>query len=261
MHRFEDGGAITDVGARRHTEAADQTGTQIRQDVAEQVGGDHDVEALRVHHQVHAGGIDDHLFALDVRVAVGHLTGHFQEQTGGGLEDVGLVDDGDLSAPFLTGQLEGELDDALGPFAGDDAHRLRTLVVIAALLTGTRVHPFSVFTHRDDVDVVVTAAGALEGEHGTHVGVEVELLAQGDVDGGETATDRGGERPFQGDLVLLNQVECGLGQQLAVFLQRHQTGVRVFVFEVTTGVGQDLDGGFDDAGADAVARDDGNFSF
>ena len=31
-------------------EAAYQTGAQIRQDVAEQVGGDHDVEALRVHH-------------------------------------------------------------------------------------------------------------------------------------------------------------------------------------------------------------------
>ena len=44
-----------------------QTGAQIREDVAEQVGGDHDIEPLRVHHQVHAGGVDDHLLVLDVR--------------------------------------------------------------------------------------------------------------------------------------------------------------------------------------------------
>ena len=46
-----------------------------------------------------------------------------------------------------------------------------------------------------------------------------------------------------------------------MFFQGYQTGVCVFVVEVTTRVGQDLDGGFDDAGADAVARDDGNLSF
>ena len=39
-----------------------------------------------------------------------------------------------------------------------------------------------------------------------------------------------------------------------MFFQGYQTGVCVFVVEVTTRVGQDLDGGLDDAGADAVAR-------
>ena len=242
MHRFEDGGAIADVGAGRHTKAANQTGAKIREDVAEQVGGDHDIETLRVHHQIHACGIDDHLFALDIRVVAGDFTCHFEEQAGGRFEDVRLVDDGDLLAPFLTGQLEGKLDDALGPFAGDDAHRLGTLVVIAALLTCTRVHPFGVFTHRDDVDVVVTASGALEGDDRTHVGVEVELLAQGDVDGGKTAADRRGQWPFQAHLVLLNQIQGSLGQQLAMLLEGNQTRIRVFVLKVTARMGQDLNG-------------------
>ncbi len=114
------------------------------------------------------------------------------------------MDDGDLLAPLLTGQLEGKLDDALGPLAGDDAHRLGALVVIAALLASTRVHPFGILAHCDDVDVLVTALGAFEGDDRTHVGVEVEFLAQGDVDGGKTAANRSGERPFQGDLVLLD---------------------------------------------------------
>ena len=38
------------------------------------------IEALRVHHQVHAGGVDDHLLVLDVRVAGRDLTGHFRNR-------------------------------------------------------------------------------------------------------------------------------------------------------------------------------------
>ena len=134
VYRFEDGGP-SPMLAPGAMPSPHQTGTEIRENVAEQVGGDHHIEAFRVHHQVHAGGVDDHLLVLDVRVAGRDLTGHFQEQAGGGLEDVGLVDDGDLLASFLARQLEGEGDDALGP------SRVMMLIASALWLSSLRFWP------------------------------------------------------------------------------------------------------------------------
>ena len=49
-------------------EAADQAGAQIRHDVAVQVRQQQHVELLRVHHEVHARGVDDPLVVRDVRI-------------------------------------------------------------------------------------------------------------------------------------------------------------------------------------------------
>ena len=49
-------------------EPADQAGAQIRHDVAVEVRQHQHVELLRVHHQLHAGGVDDPLVVGDVGV-------------------------------------------------------------------------------------------------------------------------------------------------------------------------------------------------
>src|SRR3970282_2719839 len=82
------------------------------------VGGDDDVELFRPHHQLHAGVVNDHLVALDVRVLLCDFARDLEEKTGGRLEDVGLVHDGDLLAAGLAGHVEGVADDALGAAAG-----------------------------------------------------------------------------------------------------------------------------------------------
>ena len=46
-----------------------------------------------------------------------------------------------------------------------------------------------------------------------------------------------------------------------MFFEGGQARIGVVVFEVTAGVVQDLDSRFDDAGANAVAGDHGNFCF
>ena len=56
------------VGGADDAETADQPGAQIRDDVAVQVGHHQHVELRRVHHQVHARGVDDLLVVLDVGV-------------------------------------------------------------------------------------------------------------------------------------------------------------------------------------------------
>ena len=61
-----------------------------------------------------------------------------------------------------------------------------------------------VFAHDDQVDAGPFGFEAGEILDGAEVGEEVELLAQGDVDALEAASDGRGDRPLEGDLVALN---------------------------------------------------------
>jgi len=112
VHGLENRGIGTDIGARRKPQPTDQPGTQVGQNVAEQIGGHDHVELLRRHDQLHAAGIDDDLGEFDVWVFLGDFTGHLQEQPGGRLEDIGLVDCGDLLPPQPARQLERITHDA-----------------------------------------------------------------------------------------------------------------------------------------------------
>ncbi len=55
-----------DVRAWHDAEPADQPGAQVGDDVAVQVREQQDVELLGVHHEVHAGRVDDPLVVADV---------------------------------------------------------------------------------------------------------------------------------------------------------------------------------------------------
>ena len=55
-----------EVGRPDDAEAADQPGAQIRDDVAVEIRQHQHVELLRVHHQLHARGVDDPLVVGDV---------------------------------------------------------------------------------------------------------------------------------------------------------------------------------------------------
>ena len=92
----------------RHAEAADQTGAQVREDVAVEVLQTQHVELVRVHHELHAGGIDDGVVGLDLGVVLGDLAEAVEEEPVGELHDVGLVDRGDLLAAPFARVLEGE---------------------------------------------------------------------------------------------------------------------------------------------------------
>ena len=75
MDRFEDGRAVADVGAGREAEAADQAAGEVGENVAEQVFHHHHVERVRIHHQLHAGGVDDAVVGLDRRIALRRRAG------------------------------------------------------------------------------------------------------------------------------------------------------------------------------------------
>ena len=109
MHGFEDRSIRSDIGARRHAKAPHQAGELIGQDVAEQIGGDDDVELPGIHHELHRAGVDDAIVHLDpALVFLRDLVADFEKHAGQRLQDIGLVHDGDLLAPILERIVERE---------------------------------------------------------------------------------------------------------------------------------------------------------
>ena len=201
----EDGGALAEVGAGRDTEAADEAGDEIGQDVAEQVHGDDDVEALGHEHQLHAGGIDDDVIALDVGELLGDLFADLQKQAIRHLEDVGLVDDRDLLATVLARVLEGVADDALRAVAGDDGDRLGGAAAGTDEVLDAGVDVFGVFAHGNDIDLLVARGHAGDALGRPQVDVQIKVLPQRDVDrakAGALGVDSG---PFERDLGLFDR--------------------------------------------------------
>src|SRR5690606_2994359 len=149
VYRLEDRVALTDVGARRYAQATGQTGHEVGEDVAEEVGGHQDVEAARVTDQAHRGRVYDDVVRLDVRVLLpgdGHH--RLEEETGGQRQHVGLVDDGDpaLALPRLLHRHAG---DPLRCPAGHDRVSDRQVPVAPLLLD---VQAFRVLADHEHVD-------------------------------------------------------------------------------------------------------------
>ncbi len=131
------------------------------------------------------------------------------------------------------------------------------------------VHVFRIFAEDDDVH----ALGMLHGRghsgivlHGTDATVEIEDLAQGDVEGADAASDGGGQRAFDGDAKLADGADGVVGKPVVEtgfgflagedFVPGYGTLAVVGFFD---GGIENANGGFPDIAASAVAfneRDD-----
>ncbi|KAG0945135.1 hypothetical protein G6F31_014497 [Rhizopus arrhizus] len=93
------------VRRRRDADGAGAGRAQVRQDVAEEVARDDDVELARVAHQLHRGVVDVHVRQLDVGIFARHLNDDIAPELRG-FQHVGLVHRGDLATALLR-QAEG----------------------------------------------------------------------------------------------------------------------------------------------------------
>ena len=122
---LEDRQLLADVARAAKAQPAHHLRRQVRDDVAEHVGGHQHIIVLRVLQQPHADGIHVGIVHLDLREILVDFLGNIQEHAFGGAHHVGLVDDGHFLAAVLAGKLKRRPDDALGAFAGDDLVRDR----------------------------------------------------------------------------------------------------------------------------------------
>jgi hypothetical protein len=113
--------------------------------------------------------------------------------------------------------------------------------------------------HDHDVDVLVARADARVALAGPDLAIEVEALAEGDVDRAEPSADRGRDRPLQRDPALANRVENVVGKRVAAVLLHHVAAGQLDVpGELDSGRLEHAARGLGQLGTGAVAGDEGD---
>ena len=237
-----DADAAADADRPAEPEASGQLGGLVGEDVAEHVGGDDDVEAVRAADQGGRGRVHDQLLQLDVGELLGDLADLAEEQPVGQLEHVGLVHGGDLAAA-VAGQLECGLGHRGAGLGGDLADR-EGGVLVGHELRGTDEHvavgiePFGVLPDDDEIH-----RPAQHRQVGTRlarsdVGVQPEPGAQltGRVDSplGPWRVVVVGDRAQEHPVDLGHPGHHLLGQRAARMAQRSQADVVGFELQAQT---------------------------
>ena len=276
MCGFEDGRVRADVRAGRHSEAADEAGREVADDVAVEVGQDEDVELLGALDELHRECVDEYLPGLDVRIPGRDLTEDGEEEPVGELHDVRLGHTGDLATPMLPRVLEGVADDPLGRLRADRLHRdsrargdlprLKRVERLdhatgrlrAGFVLDAGVEVLGVLPHDDEIDVLVARAHARVRLARPKACIELELVAKCDVHGAEAGADRRRDRPLQRDAVRLHRLERLLGEGRACLLHHVDARLADVPVEVDTRRLEDASGCVGELWPGPVAGDEGD---
>ena len=167
------------------------------------------------------------------------------------------MDDGDFFAAVGLGVLERVAAHAQAPFARHHRHRLRHRLGVVADLEGVihpDVQPFGVLADDDEIDAFVAAPGD-DCLRRPHVGVQLEHLAQGDVDGAVAVAHRRGERSLEAQLGAADRVERRVGERRAGVLDAGHPAQLLVPIERRAEGAQHVERRLRDLGTDAVAAD------
>ena len=221
--RLENSRVAAHVASRDNSRSANETSANVGQNASVQVGHHQDVELLWPGHTLHRRVVDNHVVVLDGRVVLGDLLARVAEQAVGQLHDVGLVDASDLLPVVGQGEGKGELGDALRLCARDDLERLDD--AIHRLVLQPRVLALGVLTDDAQVDVLVARVVAGDVLDEADGGVDVELLAEGDVERLVAgACDGRVQDALETELVALERGNGFAEELLGVLVARLDTG-------------------------------------
>ncbi len=241
----------------------------VGEDVAEHVGGDDDVEARGIADELHGGVVDEHVLEGDVGEFAGESVEGLAPESGG-FEDVGLVDGGEM-ASAAAGALECGAGDAFD-FKDGIGLGVEGLGAVGAVAASAfaEIDAAREFADDEEVEAVGGEVGAERGgvaeggeeSGGAQVGVEAEGLAEAEE--GAFGAQVGGEGvPFgaadgaEEDAVGVEAgVEGVLWEGDAVAVDGGAAREAFGEMEVEASGAEDVDGGADDLGADAVARNE-----
>ena len=220
-------------------------------------GQHEDVVQFGLLDELHAHVVDDAVLELDPARVVGRdRRAALEEEAVGQLHDVGLVDGRDLVPAVGDRVLEGVPGDPLGRGAGDDLDALGGVLADHVLDAGVQV--LGVLADDDQVDVVVAQVETLHRAGRAHVRVQVERLAERDVDAPEAATDRGRDGALERDVVAPDRVEDAVRERRPELLDRRLTRDHRLPFEADAGRIEHAGGRLRQLRPDAVAGDQGD---
>ena len=250
MHGFEDAAFVAVIYAGHNSQSAYQTCRQIRDDVSIQILQEQRVEPFRTRDKLHAGVVDDALVTFNTGKEIGNLAADPEEQPVAHLHDVGLVDYGDFLAPGPAGVFERELSDSLRCLASDDFQALDH--ARDDLMFDAGVEAFGVFAHDNQVEAAPFGGDALQALDRTEVRVQVEVLAQRDVDALVTRANRGSQGSLQGKACSGDRIQKILRQRGPELLYGRITREDPFPFGAKSGRFENLHHRVRDFGADPV---------
>ena len=116
----------------------------------------------------------------------------------------------------------------------------------------TDIQALGVLPDQHDIDILETPAGHISARR-SHVGIQLEQLAQLDADRAETLPDRGGQRAFQRQPGLADAVQRRLRQGCAQSVERGHSRLLLVPVEGRIQRIQDRNGGRRNLGPDAIA--------
>ncbi len=155
--------------------------------------------------------------------------------------------------PCLRRVLEREVRDPRRRLLGDDLQALDHARHDLVLEPGVEI--LGVLADDHQVDALKARVDAGQVPHRPQVRVQVQRLAQADVDAGEPLPDRRRHRPFERHLVAADRIDQLHRQRLAGPLERDDAGDVRLPVDRDAGRFQDADDRFGDFGSDAVAGD------
>lgn len=208
---LKDRNLVTHVTGGSQTQTANETRGQIRQDITVQVRHNHDVLLVRsrVGDETETGGVNELRLQSKLRVLLGEFLGSGQEQTVRDLHNGGLVDGQNLGLANGAGVLKGVTQHTLRGLLGDELDRLHNTRDDNVL--DTTVLTLGVLSDQDGINAVVGGLVADNGLARADVGEQVEGSAEGQVKGDMALSDRGCKGSLEGDEVLADGVDGGLG--------------------------------------------------
>src|SRR6266566_5073140 len=147
-----------EIGARSQSQAAGNRRSQIREDVAKEIGSNNDIQALWPGDKTCAQRVDKLLLVCYVRVLCRHLPEDFIPEDHIVLHAVGLGGAGDLFAAILPGILERVAHDPLRTLAGKDSRLDRHFVLcpLVDAASSSGILALGILTNAHDIDILWT---------------------------------------------------------------------------------------------------------
>lgn len=248
-----------------------ELGTEVRDNVTEEIVGHNDVELVGSPHHLHGQDIHVEMTALDSRILRCDLFVDPLPEVVSVPHRVGFVGHAHVLETMLVGMLVGRADDALHAFAGVQLGLDGHLIGSAAfeLSANAGVEPLGVLAKHHEVDVLGTAVfqrgvAGIQELAGPVVDIEVELESGAEQDvlgvdiGGDTGIAQGAEK--HGVIVVAEGLHFIRGDGDAISKVPLSAVVELLKAQVelvdAVEVFEDSNALVDDFTADAIARND-----